>query len=320
MIRTQERFSRCRLLVACAAGLAVLACVPPDVPPGVMESLPEEALDLLKPVRVDAVALGEGLEYRRVRSSSGPWDVHLVRADLDLCDLGVRVVAPRARESDDGRRTVTRLVRESEHGIVAAINGDFFTEEGRPAGVEATAGSLSSGGSGPVFAWRPGEAPRIGPVEWQGDTLTLGAWQLVSGTPDGRTEIIGGFPVLLQNGGRVGDLELADRPQFSGQRHPRTAVGFDPERNHLWFVVVDGRREGVSSGMTLEELAELMTALGNRDALNLDGGGSSVMVLRHRVVNRPAAPGGEREVANALAVHRDSQLCPDDEQLSEEEL
>ena len=70
----------------------------------------------------------------------------------------------------------------------------------------------------------------------------------------------------------------------------------------LILVTVDGRRPGWSAGVTLAEAARLMRSLGARDALNLDGGGSSAMTVRGRVVSRPSDAGGERPVSDALVV------------------
>ena len=76
-------------------------------------------------------------------------------------------------------------------------------------------------------------------------------------------------------------------------------------------MVVDGRQPGYSVGMTLEELAHFMrTQLGNfslskenaYQGLNLDGGGSSTMVVEGEVVNSPSDQTGERPVANALVI------------------
>ena len=67
-------------------------------------------------------------------------------------------------------------------------------------------------------------------------------------------------------------------------------------------MTVDGRRPGWSAGVTLPEAARLMRALGARDALNLDGGGSTAMTVRGRVVNRPSDLSGERPVSNAVVV------------------
>ena len=83
---------------------------------------------------------------------------------------------------------------------------------------------------------------------------------------------------------------MEDRPSFSAARHPRTAVGFDSDENLLWIIVVDGRQPGYSDGMTLPELAGVFEALGVEEAVNLDGGGSTVMVLGGEAVSRTARP------------------------------
>ena len=90
------------------------------------------------------------------------------------------------------------------------------------------------------------------------------------------------------------------------EMHPRTAVGIDRDTGQVLMLVVDGR-QSFSRGYTMVELANLMTALGAEDALNLDGGGSSTMLaLRPRRVligvrNSPS-DGFERQVANGLEV------------------
>jgi exopolysaccharide biosynthesis protein len=122
--------------------------------------------------------------------------------------------------------------------------------------------------------------------------------------------VIGGYPELLDGGRRVGDLLVSESPAFAASRHPRTAVGVGPRGDVLWMVVVDGRQGEYSLGMTLPELAAVFEALGVTEALNLDGGGSSVMVVRGRTLNRPSE-GGEREVVNALSVREDTAFCGD---------
>jgi hypothetical protein len=67
------------------------------------------------------------------------------------------------------------------------------------------------------------------------------------------------------------------------------------------MAVVDGRQPGYSDGMTLYELAEYLVELDCSDAMNLDGGGSTTMVVGDRVVNSPSG-GAQRNVVNALAV------------------
>ena len=61
--------------------------------------------------------------------------------------------------------------------------------------------------------------------------------------------------------------------------------------------------------MTLPELTTLLEALGATEALNLDGGGSSVMVVRGQAASRPSDQAGERPVVNALALARDFSAC-----------
>ena len=87
-------------------------------------------------------------------------------------------------------------------------------------------------------------------------------------------DVIGGFPIVAQGGKRgiVGEPGLNLR-----LRHPRTAVCYNARE--IIFVVVDGRQPHLSVGMTLEELGDLMVSLGCTEAMNTDGGGSSVMAL-----------------------------------------
>jgi exopolysaccharide biosynthesis protein len=77
--------------------------------------------------------------------------------------------------------------------------------------------------------------------------------------------------------------------------HPRTAIGTDPTGRQIYMVVVDGRQPGTSEGMATGELAERMAQLGCHAAINLDGGGTSILFHadesgRLRIANRPADP------------------------------
>jgi exopolysaccharide biosynthesis protein len=113
-------------------------------------------------------------------------------------------------------------------------------------------------------------------------------------------EAVGGFPLLVRDGRNVVAEQPGIAASFGPARHPRTAVGWSVDR--LLLVVVDGRQPGWSAGMSLDELADLMQRLGATDAVNLDGGGSSAMVVRGVVVNRPSDANGERAVGNALVL------------------
>lgn len=254
--------------------------------------------------------MADGVWYREIRSPVGPWVVHLLEADLDRCEVGFAVL-PGRREGWGPLVRVTEMLRgeSSEDDVLAAVNGDFFTREGRPIGPEIVDGRLRLRSPRPVFSWRAGDGPWIGTPVFDGDSLAELGWSLSLKEPDGATHAIGGFPELLTDGRRVGDLQVSERPDFAAARHPRTAVALDPGRSKLWLVVVDGRQEGWSAGMTLPELTQLLEGLGVRDALNLDGGGSSVMIVGGRRVSRPSDAGGERAVVNALALRRDGRYC-----------
>lgn len=84
-----------------------------------------------------------------------------------------------------------------------------------------------------------------------------------------------------------------------GGRNPRTAVGYTSLNNFV-LVTVDGR-EGSSIGMTLMELANFMKSIGCVEAINLDGGGSTVMYVDGKIVNNPHIKGGI-PISNALVI------------------
>jgi hypothetical protein len=115
--------------------------------------------------------------------------------------------------------------------------------------------------------------------------------------------MVGGLPRLIREGEvSIEWKEENIRESFASKRHPRTAVGFTEDQQKVLFFVVDGRQPGYSVGMTLQELAEYMCEWGVYQGVNLDGGGSSTMVIHGDVVNQPSDPSGERAVANALMV------------------
>ena len=106
---------------------------------------------------------------------------------------------------------------------------------------------------------------------------------------------IGGGPVLATQGQSV------QRPP-GGPRNPRTAIGWNDR--DFFLVVVDGRKKDLSIGVGFAELANIMLELGCKEALNLDGGGSTTLWLNGEVANHPSENGVERNVANALVLVR----------------
>jgi hypothetical protein len=114
--------------------------------------------------------------------------------------------------------------------------------------------------------------------------------------------IIGGVPQLIKGGRIEITHELENiRANFVTDRHPRTAIA-RLQDGRILLVTVDGRQKGYSIGMALRQLAELLLEFGAEDAINLDGGGSTTMVIDGKLVNKPSDAGGERAVSDAILI------------------
>ena len=88
---------------------------------------------------------------------------------------------------------------------------------------------------------------------------------------------------------------------FTDVRHPRTVIGQD-DGGAIWLITVDGRQPDYSIGMRFSDLQRLATRLRLTDALNLDGGGSTTMVVNGEIVNKPSDAAGARPVGDAILV------------------
>ena len=290
---------------------ALLAgCQPPDQPSSLELDVPSALLDWLEPDSARTVDLHPGVVYRYFWSPKGPWAVHLVQASMaNRCDLAFLVLQAEGRQDGGaGRERVSSMTARSKQAVLAAINADFFTPEGMTVGAEVVDGVVRAVAERPTFAWRPGAGPWLGVAETTDSGLRFG-WTVPLESGDTGTEAVGGFPDLIDQGERVGDLEVGARPSFAAARHPRSAVGVNSGSGQVWIVLVDGRQVPHSAGMTLPELAQLFEAAGTDEALNLDGGGSSAMVVGGAPVNRPSDATGERAVVNALALIKSPERC-----------
>lgn len=114
--------------------------------------------------------------------------------------------------------------------------------------------------------------------------------------------IISGGPYLVKNGEVFIDM-TAQKLGAIGGKNPRTAIGYTKEGT-LILVTIDGR-ENASVGMTLTELGNFMKSIGCVNAMNLDGGGSTVMYVKGKVVNNPQVKGGIA-LSNAITVNKKS--------------
>jgi exopolysaccharide biosynthesis protein len=211
------------------------------------------------------------------------------------------VILPvKASGEEIARETVALLAKS--YGASAAVNGGFWKANGTPAGIlkinclwygtpikPRGAIGWSLGGQ-KVLIDRvltnyhlkdcpDGSEIEVIPISTPPHT-TSEEWKELE-------HIVGGTPVLVRNGNIIEDYSPEQTLEsFLVKKHPRTAVGIR-DGGEWVFVVVDGRFYGFLGGMTIKELAELMLELGCIEALNLDGGGSSTMVVEGVVINDP---------------------------------
>ena len=237
-----------------------------------------------------AVLTSNGLLYRvKVSNTPRPFRVHSLRVDLGLNRVEpVVLIAPDPDGRGPAEATLTlpqTLALRAGGDILALVNTNPFR------GLPDASGHRS-------HSWHIGMPVDIGGLAVSWGTVrseAVGEYQSVwfdssnrihIGIPGKDSQVregLAGFRSILRG------KNVLDKP--GGPMHPRTALGTDPSGNVLWLVVVDGRQKGFSEGVTLEELAKVMLDLGCTEAVNLDGGGSSVMML--------ADPKGGLVVANS---------------------
>ncbi|MFF7902591.1 phosphodiester glycosidase family protein [Streptomyces sp. NPDC007920] len=128
-------------------------------------------------------------------------------------------------------------------------------------------------------------------------------------TPSPRTDIVNGGPELVRDGrlhvtpATDGMVHPGDPSFYYGwvhKRNPRTLAGVDTAGRTV-LITADGRSTG-ALGLSITEGADIAKSLGLRDAMNLDGGGSTTMVIDGRVLNQPSDAAGERPVGDALLI------------------
>jgi len=196
-------------------------------------------------------------------------------------------------------RTTTEFL--NEFGVQIAINGDgfhpwwsrgpfdYYPDPGDPVTPNGYAAS-----NGKVYS----EGEKTEPV------LYISRRGGLSFREPGRVfNAIAGDRYLVLGGEKVEGLDDVERD-------PRTAIGFNKNGRWLYLVVVDGRQPFYSAGVTFDELADILLAHGAHNAMSLDGGGSSTMVIEGAdgepvILNAPIdqyVPGRERPVANHIGI------------------
>ncbi|MBA3814961.1 MAG: phosphodiester glycosidase family protein [Parachlamydiaceae bacterium] len=212
------------------------------------------------------------------------------------------IVPVKSAGEEIGRETVMTLSKR--YGAVAAVNGGFWKLNGNPAGILKINNHWHGTPTKPrgAIGWSINNPkvlidrlltnyqindclyPNCGEIEVIPMSIppntTPEEWREVE-------HIVGGTPLLVSKGCIIEDYSSEQTLEsFLVKKHARTAVGIKNTGEWL-FVVVDGRIHGLLAGMTMKELAELMVELGCIEALNLDGGGSSTMIIDNKVINEP---------------------------------
>ncbi len=229
-----------------------------------------------------------------VTTGSGDDTVTYYAAEVVLTDA----TALRAAFADDTFGTnITQTTSEiaEANGAIFAVNGDYY-------GFRDTGIVIRNGVAYRDEGARAGLAFYLdGHVEVYDETATT-ADELVAA---GVWNTLSFGPSIVEAGAIVDGIEDVEVDTNFGNHsiqgeQPRTLVGAIAD-NHLVFVVVDGRDEGYSRGVTMTEAAEIMLSLGAETAYNLDGGGSSTMYFDGEVVNQPSN-GGERGTSDILYI------------------
>jgi len=234
--------------------------------------------------------------------------MRLFVAEIDLGHPGISVrVCPGGPDPDGpGEWEATLAVPTrvaAREGLELVVNGDFFSvrrEMQGPTTLPAYRPDVWASAIGPAVTdgrvWSVSKDERPCLVVRKGDRVSI---EMVGQPPEEALQVIAGNVMLVRDGKPV--------PNDNADRHPRTAVGLDKTGRRLVILVVDGRQPGVSIGMSYAELAAEMIRLGCDRAVNLDGGGSSVMAVRDpsgaglTILNRPS-DGRERPVVNVLGI------------------
>ena len=251
--------------------------------------------------------IADGIELRRIHDPSllsppGPIAVQALKLDPRRVTLEIAIAGDRL----PARETVADMAARTK--AAAAVNAGFFVvETGAPAGLLKVRGRLLGGNSRARGA--------VAFLQRQGRTLLLfdrvsvdrarGSYAPSLGSPvqdwQAAKHAVGGAGLLVLNGRDLDEwTEERIAAGFDTTRHPRTMIGDDG--TSIWLITVDGRQPWLSLGMSFTELRGLARRLGLRSALNLDGGGSTTMVVRGVIVNNPSDASGPRKVSDAILV------------------
>jgi hypothetical protein len=224
---------------------------------------------------------------------------------IDLTTVGLEFLVTPSKISGGllCSRTVSTFLEEFKVGV--AINGDGFSYLDASA-YPASTTCPNGGDPVKVNGYAASRGTIYSPVKTIQPTVYISSKNQVTinEKPNTVFNAVSGDRLVVQKGVTVKNL-AALAPA------PRTAIGLNKNGRWLILMVVDGRQSGYSEGVTLNELAGLLISYGVYNGANMDGGGSSAMVIKGidgeaRILNSPIdqnIPGKERSVANHLGLY-----------------
>lgn len=237
----------------------------------------------------------DGIEYASMQFTdvaNSPYSLNILRIDLNDPKLSMRTTTPN-NGTAYGLQTVQMMaenIQATGQNVIGATNGDFYTGTGLPAGPVFANGTIIKNTASttviPYFAIRKDGKPEIGIYS-----------ALLAGNYSQYREMIGGSAKLVSGGTAIAFNDTV--------KEPRTFVGYTLN-NIVYLIVVDGRQATHSMGMTFDQMAAVMGSLSTQEAVNLDGGGSTTMVLKNSSnifeIKNKYSDASPRAVANGLAV------------------
>ncbi len=253
--------------------------------------------------------LFKGIVYKRKFGlTARPVIAHVVTINLSVPGIKVLVTPPQAVEKNNTRaQTTSQFLQKFK--LQLAVNANYFYpfRENTPWDYYPHSGDIT---------YAVGQAISNGKRYSKAD----GKWGVLCISSNNRAQIldsgdcpkntlqgVAGRDVFIDNGKPVKSDSEGNKP------YPRVAVATNKQGDTLWLIAIDGKQPLYSEGVTMAELTQIVRDLGAYKALNLDGGGSTTLVIRKnnkpKLLNAPIhtkLPMRERPVANHLGFYVDS--------------
>lgn len=214
------------------------------------------------------IKLAQGIEYARIEYREVPLSVAVLKADLRNENVEIVNTPPHRFGKKSGTvypETVMRFAKREN--TEAALNACFFKYRTpldyvyEPLGIHIHRGEVLN---------KP--LPKLSALFFTKDRkIIITAKQDAGSIPQGAVYAVSGFNKILENGKIIADGKLRDS---------RTIAGIDGGGQILFILFAEGENKRRSIGMSIEEAAFFMRKLGVSDAIQLDGGGSSTLIIK----------------------------------------